>query len=44
MAKIKVGQMAPVALLEGMDGEKVSLTEFWQAGHPTLLIFLRHLA
>ena len=44
MAQITVGQIAPAALLEGMDGEKISLTEFWQDGRHTLLIFLRHLA
>jgi hypothetical protein len=44
MAQIKVGQVAPAALLEGVGGERVSLNGFWQDGHHTLLIFLRHLA
>lgn len=44
MAQITVGQIAPAALLEGVDGEKVSLAEFWQDDRHTLLIFLRHLA
>jgi hypothetical protein len=44
MAQIKVGQIAPTTILEGVDGEKVSLAEYWQDGRHTLLIFLRHLA
>ena len=44
MAQIKVGQVAPTAILESVDGERVSLTELWQDGRQTLLIYLRHLA
>ena len=44
MAQIKVGQVAPTAELEGVDGERFSLNELWQDGRQTLLIFLRHLA
>ena len=44
MAQVKAGQIAPAALLEGVGGERVSLTELWQDGRHTLLIFLRHLA
>ncbi len=44
MAQIKVGQVAPPVNLESIDGNKVSLADFWQDGRRTLLIFLRHLA
>lgn len=44
MTQIKVGQVAPAVNLEKLNGERISLAEFWQDDHHTLLIFLRHLA
>ena len=44
MAKIKVGQPAPDAPLQTIDGAPVSLAQAWSEGQHTLLIFLRHLA
>jgi peroxiredoxin len=44
MAQIKVGQVAPTAILESVNGETVSLADAWRDGRQTLLIYLRHLA
>ena len=44
MAQLKVGQTAPNAQLQTLEGELVMLDSLWRNGRSVLLIFLRHLA
>jgi len=44
MSVVNVGQMAPDAVLQTVEGEAVPLSAAWRQGGSALLIFLRHLA
>ena len=44
MTKLKVGQPAPNAQLQTLEGDLVTLDSLWGNGRSLLLIFLRHLA
>ncbi len=44
MTTIKPGQPAPDVPLQTIDGDSLQLSQAWNQGQHTLLIFLRHLA
>ena len=44
MAQLKVGQPAPNAQLQTLEGDVVMMDSLWGNGRSVLLIFLRHLA